>query len=345
MRRVRLTQLDGKLPNLALMKLAYYHRDQGDEVYLETDPLPGMFEERPDIAYGSCIFGGAVSPESAEALAQFKRSFPTAFVSGTGVDPATGGVTVEALLGIDGGMDGATAWPYERYDYSIYPDFKPSIGFTQRGCRLDCSFCGVRGKEGKAHAVNTIERIWRGPGHPKKLHLLDNDFFGVPEWRDRIAEIRDGGFKVCLSQGINIRLINEEQARELATIEYRNTDFNERQLYTAWDNVGHERIFFRGVDMLEACGIPPTHLMVYMLVNHDPRETWERRWYRFGKMVDRGIRPFAMVFNKATAPADIVCWQRWINTGLYRHVPWDEYRRETKSQASVDAYLAWKAAA
>jgi hypothetical protein len=314
-RRVRLTQLDGKLPNLALMKLAHYHRDQGDEVYLEESPLQSMFEERPDIAYASAIF-----TDSAEAAAAFKRAFPTGFVSGTGVDRA-GGITVEEMLGIDGGMDGATAWPYEHYDYSIYPDFKASIGFTQRGCRLACGFCGVHGKEGKAHSVNAIEKIWRGGRWPKKLHLLDNDFFGVPEWRDRIAEIRDGGFRVCLSQGINIRLINEEQARELATVEYRDTDFRERRLYTAWDNIGHEKIFFRGVDMLEACGIPPTQLMVYMLVNYDAAETWERRWYRFGKMVDRGIRPYVMVFNKAAAPADIVCWQRWVNTGLSRHDP------------------------
>jgi hypothetical protein len=333
-RRVRLTQLDGKLPNLALMKLAHYHRDQGDEVYLERNALPTMFEEIPDIAYASVIFSGAVEPDSAAAAAQFKRSFPTGFISGTGIDPKTGGITVEEMLGLDSGEP----WPYEQYDYSIYPEFKASIGFSQRGCRLNCDFCGVRGKEGKAHSVNAIAKIWRGGKWPKKLHLLDNDFFGVPEWRDRIAEIRDGGFRVCLSQGINIRLINEEQARELATIEYRDTDFSERRLYTAWDNVGHERIFFNGVDMLERCGIPSKHLMVYMLVNHAAGETWERRWYRFGKMVDRDIRPFIMVFNKSTAPADIVCWQRWVNAGLYRIIPWDEYRRETKSQASVDGW-------
>lgn len=344
MRRVRLTQLDGKLPNLALMKLAYYHRDQGDEVVLERSPTPTMFEEQPDIAYASQIFGGAVEPESAAAGAQFKRSFTTGFISGSGI-AEDGGVTVEKMLGIEGGMDGDTAWPYERYDYSIYPDYKPSIGFSQRGCRLNCSFCGVHKKEGKAHSVNSVASIWRGPGFPKKLALLDNDFFGVPEWREQLKEIRDGAFKVCLSQGINIRLINEEQAGELATIEYRDTDFQERRLYTAWDNLGHERIFFDGVAMLERAGIPPTHLMAYMLVNFDPRETWERRWYRFGKMVDRGIRPFVMVFNKATAPADIVCWQRWVNMGLYRTIQWGEFRRETKSKESVDAWLATRAPA
>jgi hypothetical protein len=31
--RIRLTQIDGKLPSLALMKLAHYRRTRGDEVY------------------------------------------------------------------------------------------------------------------------------------------------------------------------------------------------------------------------------------------------------------------------------------------------------------------------
>ena len=30
---VRLTQIDGKLPNLALMKLAHCHRERGDEIH------------------------------------------------------------------------------------------------------------------------------------------------------------------------------------------------------------------------------------------------------------------------------------------------------------------------
>lgn len=35
---------------------------------------------------------------------------------------------------------------------------------------------------------------------------------------------------------------------------------------------------------------------------------------------------------------DLKSWQRWVNTGLYRIVPWNEYRRSTKSSESVDAY-------
>lgn len=37
---IRLTQIDGALPNLALMKLAHWHRSKGDEVTLtrQVDP-------------------------------------------------------------------------------------------------------------------------------------------------------------------------------------------------------------------------------------------------------------------------------------------------------------------
>lgn len=330
---VRLTDIDSKLPNLALMKLARWHREQGDQVYLTKSVERDFFEPVPDVVYGSAIF-----EDSDDLIATFKAHFPTAFVSGTATGEK-GGVTVEEILGI-AEVDG-NPWQYEQYDYSIYPDFKPSIGFTQRGCRLNCTFCGVRKKEGKPVSVNAIEAIWRGPGHPKKLHILDNDFFGNPEWPARLDEIRKGGFKVCMSQGINVRLIDDEAARALSSIEYRDTSFSERKLYTAWDNIGHERIFFAGVDRLERAGIPPSHLRAYMLVGFDKAETWDRIWYRFNRMVARGIEPFAMVFKKRSAATDLICWARWVNNGMYRFLPWDKYDRQTKSEQSM---TGWKAA-
>lgn len=325
-RSVRLTQIDGALPNIALMKLAHYHRAEGDQIYFTRSVEPDMFEPAFDIVYGSVIFDF-----SAHRLTRFRKNFPTAFVSGTGV-AKDGGVTVEKLLGFD-------LWQYEHYDYSIYPDFKESIGFTQRGCRLNCGFCGVPTKEGKPVSVNKIAALWRGASYPKKLHLLDNDFFGQPEWRARIAEIKDGGFKVCLSQGINVRLINDESAAALASIEYRNTHFNRRQLYTAWDNLKDERVFFRGVEMLGRAGIPGKHLMAYMLIGYAPDESWDRIWHRFNRMVDRGIEPYPMVYDRSRA--DLLCFQRWVIMGLYRIVPWNEYRRETRSPESTASYMRW----
>jgi hypothetical protein len=43
-----------------------------------------------------------------------------------------------------------------------------------------------------------------------------------------------------------------------------------------------------------------------------------------------------MVYDRSRA--DLLCFQRWVITGLYRIVPWNEYERSTKSIESMDAY-------
>lgn len=323
-RSIRLTQLDGSLPNIALAKLAHWHRSQGDEVYFTRRIERDLFEPAFDVVYGSAIFNF-----SAPLIQQFRQQWPGAIVSGSGVSP-DGGITVEEVIGVP-------LWTYENYDYSIYPEFTDSIGFLARGCRLACKFCAVSNKEGRSISVNTVADLWRGNPKNKKLHLLDNDFFGNPEWKSRLEEIKAGKFKVCFSQGINVRLINEEQAEVLATVEYRDTSFQERRLYTAWDNLRDEPLFLSKVEVLEKAGIPPKHLMAYMLVGYDPKETWDDIWHRFGAMVERGILPYPMVYDRNRK--DLLAFQRWANTGLYRVVPWNEYSRQTKSAESDEAFL------
>lgn len=312
--RVRLTQIDGKLPNLALMKLASWHRHRGDQVHFTRRVYRDMLEPDYDRIYGSAIFTG-----SRCLVDRFVEQWPDAVLGGTGTFSTR---TVEDLIGE----------PWESYDYGPYPKFRASIGFTQRGCRLRCKFCVVPEKEGKPRSVNTIAEIWRGLGHPKQLHLLDNDFFGQPadQWQARIDEVRRGGFKVCLNQGINVRLIDDQAAEALASVEYRDDQFTRRRLYTAWDNLRDERIFFRGIDRLERAGIPPDRVMAYMLIGFAPDETWTRILQRFDRMVARGVKPYPMVYGDRP---DLKRFQRWAVTGLYRAIPWSDYRAGAKRQA------------
>ena len=79
---VRLTHIDGKLPNLALMKLAHWHRAQGDGVTLARTPSPSMFEPIYDLVYGSSIFEWS----SGKVVRALGEAFPDAVIGGTGTD-------------------------------------------------------------------------------------------------------------------------------------------------------------------------------------------------------------------------------------------------------------------
>ena len=209
--RIRITQIDGKIPNLALMRLSAWHKARGDAVTFSRSVRKDLFEGDYDTVYGSAIFSF-----SGARIEKLKRNFANVVIGGTGSGSR---VAVEDIV------DPA----FRDLDYSLYPSFPHSIGFTQRGCRLKCKFCVVPDKEGRPYHDGTVNGIWRGPDFPKNLLLLDNDFFGGPRWRRRVEEIAEGNFRVCLNQGVNVRLITAEAAEALASIEYRDDQFRRRR--------------------------------------------------------------------------------------------------------------------
>jgi hypothetical protein len=295
--KVLLLQLDGKLPNVALMRLAAHHRDLGDDVELRRAGNEAQVErqlwDEHDKVYASMIF------ERTRPVAErLIRSNPEAIIGGTGWDLTT---TLE--------QHGVATLAQ---DYSIYPEFKSSIGFLQRGCRLRCSFCVVPEKEGRMREEQTVSELWRGDGHSRELHLLDNDFFGQPNWRDRIAEIRDGGFKVSFTQGINARFLTEETAAAIASVDYRCTRMKERRIYTAWDNAADKGRLMRGLGMLRDAGVKPDAIMVYMLIGYWAGETHEIRDERRAELRRFGARPYPMPFVRTR---ELVNYQRWVLGG------------------------------
>jgi hypothetical protein len=302
---VRLVQLDGKLPNLALMKLSSYHKGWGHKVYFTRSPYRDLFEPDFDAVYGSSIFTRSQNTQNI-----FMSEFPNAILAGTGTSNT---ITVEDLSQSEN----------LKPDYSLYPWFKSSIGFSQRGCRLKCGFCVVPKKEGRVKDVNSIREIWRGEGHPKQIHLLDNDFFGQPNWEEKCDEIEEGNFKICLNQGINVRLIHEKGAIRLAKLKYYDDQFKQRRIYTAWDNAKDEKIFNRGIGYLLQAGIKPRHIMVYMLVGYWPNETIEDVFYRFNKLKDLGVMPYPMVFDEKNK--QLKKFQRWVIRRYYQFVKWEDY--------------------
>lgn len=306
--KILLLQLDGKLPNVALMRLAAHHCGRGDDVELRHAPTVPAVErglwDRPGRVYASLIFER--TRPVAEAV---RRVYPDALVGGTGWDLVT---TLERDAGV------ATL----AQDYAVYPRYRQSIGFTQRGCRLKCAFCVVPAREGAAREEQTVASLWRGEPWPRELVLLDNDFFGQPNWRDRIAEIKSGGFRVNFCQGINARMLSDEAAAALASVDYRDTRMDARRIHTAWDSMGDERPLFRGLDALRAHGVKPDHVMVYMLIGYPSPVLTPGDFYRRQKLREWGARPYPMPYVRTPAT---VGFQRWVVGAYDKRVPWREW--------------------
>lgn len=304
-KKVLIFQLDGKIPNIALMRISAHHRNLGRQVELRWtgNPRRELWDD-PEHVYASAIFA-----KSASVVAQMKQEFPTAIMGGTGVDVAS---SLEA--------EGITTI---QQDYSIYPTWKQSIGFTQRGCRLKCSFCVVPRKEGKMRGEQGIWDVWRGDPFPRELILLDNDFFGQPEWRQRIAEIRDGGFKVSFNQGINARFLDDEAAEAIASIDYRDDSMKSKRIYTAWDNRKDEERLMGGLQRLVKYGVKPDQIMVYILIGYWPGETEDDWLFRQKRLREFGARPYPMPFERTQAA---VGFQRWVVGAYDKRIPWSDWK-------------------
>jgi len=307
---VLLLQLDGKLPNVALMRLAAHFRDRGQGVVLRQAGNakaiePQFGDPAWDAVYGSLIF------ERTRSLGeQVRRIYPRAVLGGTGWDLAT---TLESI--------GVTTM---RQEYSAYPAWSSSIGFSQRGCRLRCPFCVVPRKEGSVREENSIAALWRGDPWPREILLLDNDFFGQPRWRDRVDELRTGAFRVSFSQGINARMLDDETAAAVASVDYRDDSMRERRIYTAWDNRKDEARLFAGLESLVRHGVKPRHIMVYMLIGYWPGEQHADRDYRRERLRAFGALPYPMPFVRTQ---ELVGFQRWVIGGYDKSIPWGDWSR------------------
>src|SRR3984893_10130925 len=200
-RTALLLQLDGTLPNIALMRLAAHLRERNCDVHFKRMRSCTTLQDSL-FAHWDNVYASAIFEKTRPLVEELKRVFPKAIVGGTG----SGSASRLEDIGVSG---------FEQ-DYSLYPRYAFSIDCTQRDCRLRRPFCVVPGKEGKVKPARSIYEIWRGDPWPRNLVLLDNDSFGQTGWRDHISEIVAGEFKVSFTQGINVRVIDEEIASAVA---------------------------------------------------------------------------------------------------------------------------------
>jgi len=302
---VVLIDADSKMANLALMKISQWHKQKGDRVYLKKglDPLLPLECMRPDKIYISCVF--EQNREAVLTLTQAlrKRNFNVE-VGGSGVDLSK-------------------ELPYEIEhtcpDYTLY-NIEYSIGFTSRGCIRNCPWCVVPKKEGKIRNHAPINEFYNPKW--KRLLLLDNNFLASPKWYQNLREIIARKIRVSFNQGLDIRLIDEENARLLSKTRYSDDQFRRRRLYFSFDLPDLESEVLKGIHTLRRHGVRPRHIMFYVLVGFNT--TFEEDMHRINLLIKEGVLPYVMPYNDRH-DSYYPHLERWIDGRFYKVVTWEDY--------------------
>ena len=206
-------------------------------------------------------------------------------------------------------------------DYNLYdnPKFKnTAYGFLTRGCPRGCPFCIVSKKEGrKSIKVAELSEFWN---KQKNICLLDPNLLACKEHERLLKKLIDSKSVVDFSQGLDARLIMEDNAELIGKIKYENLHF-------AFDNLKDESAITRGLNILKSKAKITTHNnSVYILTNYNT--TLQEDWYRVCKIQSLGYRPYIMVYNKSQLVVEakenpskkVLHWlQRWCNNKFIYH--------------------------
>ena len=288
--RIGLIDVDSSnFPNLALMKLSAWHKQNGDEVEWYSH-----FADRYDIVYKSKVF--SFSPDFNEVINADK-----VVKGGTGYD-------IRLVNGREVFTPSAPLPKEVEHlmpDYSLYGITDTAYGFLSRGCPRGCSFCHVAPKEGKkAYKVADLSEFWDGQ---KNIVLCDPNILACPQHEDLLQQLADSKAWVDLNQGLDIRLMTERKIELLNKIKIKEIQF-------AWDKYHDKDIVLPKFKLYSELGKfkPHSHnAIVYVLTNFNT--TFEQALERIYTLRELGYWAYIMVYDKQHCAPIYKDLQRWCN--------------------------------
>lgn len=199
-------------PNLALMKIAGFYRDNGDEVelVLSYDEL-----DIYDDLYMSKVFNFTYVPKKVLEMKNLH-------IGGTGFFEDGGKNLPDEIEHhmpyydlYKGYVERQIELGKSRNNYADYLDY--SIGFTTRGCFRKCEFC-VNKKYDHVFKHSPVSEFY--DEKRPYIYLWDDNILGFPQWREVIEELEATGKPFQFRQGIDIRLMTDEKARVFNNVHY-----------------------------------------------------------------------------------------------------------------------------
>ena len=292
---VGLIAVDSDFPNLALMKISSWHKENGDKV-----DWYNPFDEY-DIVYMAKVF--TFTPDYGQWITNAKHIRR----GGTGYD-------IYSIL--PEGME------YVTPDYSIYPsiDNKTAYGFLTRGCPNKCKWCVVPRKEGNVRPYMDVEQI--AVDGRTNLILMDNNILACDYGLQQIQKIIDKGYRVDFNQALDARLITEDIAKLLAKVRWLN------HIRFGCDTPKQIAECERAMKMIDEYRGKPASYLMYTMIGSDFDEAVSRinHWRDYKR-----VRIVAQPFRDMDNPHQIIPqWQKdlahWTNKHqLYASCEFKDY--------------------
>ena len=300
--RIGLIDCDGhNYPNIPIMKLSAWHKEQGDQV----EWYEPMFSGHMDRVYVSKVFSFTSDYEyciDADEIIKGGSGYAITNINGREVyDKAKDAPLPEEVEHI---------YP----DYSLYPELTKdtAYGFLTRGCPRGCDFCHVKAKEGgRSYKVADLSEFWRDQ---KKIVLCDPNILACPDHAELLGQLIDSGAKVEFNQGLDIRLVNDQNIELLRQIKIDKPHF-------AFDRMQDKDIIMPKMRMVrEVTGwsrgnVRPT---VFILCNFDTSIEQDIERIQFCRSLD--WTPYPMIYDKKHANPIYRKLQRWCNNFIFWNV-------------------------
>lgn len=296
--KIGLIDVDGhNFPNLALMKISAWHKNQGDSVEWYESPLYGWY----DRVYMSKVFDTTYSPDVLEPV-----NAKEVVKGGTGYSLSS---KLPEYIG--------HVYP----DYSLYPALtkNTAYGYLTRGCPRACNFCIVSQKEGrKSRRVADLKEFWRGQ---KNIKLLDPNLLACKEHMSLLYQLADSRAWIDITQGLDARLITPENAKALSKLKISMIHF----AMDSMDQIDH---ICRGLEIFSRYKpMRSRNQKVYILTNFNT--THQEDLQRIKIVQSLGYWPYVMIYNKPQAPQVTRDLQRWSNNPfIYFSAPnFEDYKK------------------